>query len=124
MYEIYRYRLLDGTDRKRADLGAINDATLVSAVDATGLYPGIPEVTRAVRAKDEHPTHGRDYTTLALCDESQRLQVSAGELADVGERLGIRRPRPALMSCSELSDQPHVAELVDHAPAGAVLLGA
>ncbi len=46
-------RLLDGAHGEGADLGAVEDAALVSAVEAAGLDPGVREVALAVLGRRE-----------------------------------------------------------------------
>ena len=81
-------RLLDGAHGQGADLGAIDDAALVGAVEAAGLDPGVREVPLAVLAEEDHAAHGRNLAALMVREESQRFQVPARERPEGSKRLG------------------------------------
>jgi hypothetical protein len=70
------------------NLGSIDDATFVGAVEAAGLDPGVREVPLAVLPEEDHPAYGRDLPSLVVREEPEGFQIAAGELAACGERLG------------------------------------
>jgi hypothetical protein len=66
-------RLLDSGHGQGADLGAIDDAALFGAVEATGLDQGVREVALALFPEEDHPAHGWDLATLVVYDEPEGL---------------------------------------------------
>jgi hypothetical protein len=74
-------------DRICSDLGAIEDATPVDALEATDLDPGIGKVLVARLAEQQQPTDRGNSATLGTGHEAQRLQIRPAKAPNRREQL-------------------------------------
>jgi len=75
-------------DRPRAERGT--DLVVAERVAwvLNRLDPGVRKAALAALGEQDHHTRARDLAASVVCEDSPRLQITAGELAEGGERLG------------------------------------
>jgi hypothetical protein len=78
-------RLLDSAQRGTTDLCVVDHASLVHPREPTGVTPGVRKGPFAISPEQQNAGHGRHPAALMARDQTQRLQVSAGELPDASE---------------------------------------
>ena len=81
-------RLIDREHRKVGDAGRIENGAFVLAFEATGAEISFGKVFQSIHAKQQHPAHPGNFSTLMSSGELKRVQLVPGQFAHRREALG------------------------------------